>query len=102
MQFYLGTDLLDGPLNLQRLYHPDEPAVDTSGLTAAQRETLLTALEEGYFAIPRDITTEGLGDRLGISDQAVSERLRRAQTTVFTSLLVGGDVDADGVDDADI
>lgn len=100
--FSADCDRSDVTLNLQRLYHPDEPAVDTSGLTATQRETLLTALEEGYFAIPRDITTEELGDRLGISDQAVSERLRRAQTTVFTSLLVDSDIDSDGTDDIDI
>ncbi|WP_049998708.1 helix-turn-helix domain-containing protein [Halococcus sediminicola] len=75
-------------LDLKRLYHPDEPDVEASGLTPVQRETLLTALEEGHFAIPRRITTEELADRMAISDQAVSERLRRGQTTVFTSLLL--------------
>ncbi len=80
-------------LDLKRLYHPDEPELDTSGLTPTQRETLTTALEAGYFAIPRRITAEELADELGVSDQAVSERLRRGQTTVFTSLLVSDEVD---------
>lgn len=75
-------------LDLKRLYHPDEPDVEAPGLTPAQRETLLTALEEGYFAIPRQITAEELAEKMDLSDQAVSERLRRAQTTVFTSLLI--------------
>jgi predicted DNA binding protein len=76
-------------LDLKRLYQPDEPPVESSGLTPTQRETLLTALKMGYFAIPRRITGEELAAELGISDQAVSERLRRAQTSVFGALLLG-------------
>ena len=80
-------------LDLKRLYHPDEPPVESSGLTPTQRETLLTALEAGYFAIPRRITAEELAAELGVSDQAVSERLRRAQTAVFSALLLGDEAD---------
>lgn len=47
-------------------------------LSDTQRETLDLALEQGYYSIPRRATTEELGDQLGISDQAVVERLRRA------------------------
>lgn len=75
-------------LDLQRLYHPDEPELETSGLTPAQRETLLAALEGGFFDIPRRITTEELAEEFGISDQAVNERLRRGHTTILTSLLL--------------
>ncbi|WP_249361517.1 helix-turn-helix domain-containing protein [Haloterrigena sp. H1] len=32
----------------------------------------------GYYDIPRGCTTAELADELGISDQAVTERLRRA------------------------
>lgn len=32
----------------------------------------------GYYDIPRGCTTKELADELGISDQAVTERLRRA------------------------
>lgn len=89
--FRTDCNQADVSLDLQQLYNPTEPGVEASGLTPAQRDTLLTALEEGYFAIPRRITAEELADKLDISDQAVSERLRRAQTTVFSSLLLGGD-----------
>lgn len=82
-------------IELQRLYHPAEPQTDQSALTPTQRETLLIALEEGYFAIPRQITTEELAEQLDISDQALNERLRRGHTNILTSLLVA----EAGVDD---
>lgn len=49
-----------------------------STLTAPQREVLDAAFEGGYFAVPRETTLVELADRFDISDQAVSERLRRA------------------------
>jgi len=36
------------------------------------------AVRLGYYDIPRGCTTAELADELGISDQAVTERLRRA------------------------
>lgn len=75
-------------LDIHRIYQPSDTEIDTNGLTPAQRETLLTALEAGYFAIPRQISQVELADTLGISDQALSERLRRAQTTLLTTLLL--------------
>jgi hypothetical protein len=51
-------------------------------LTAAQREVLVAAVEMGYFEVPREATAEDVGERLGISRQAVSERLRRALGTI--------------------
>jgi predicted DNA binding protein len=46
-------------------------------LTPDQREALSTALAVGYFEIPRAATLEDVAERLGISSQATSERLRR-------------------------
>ena len=57
------------------------------GLTPSQREALCVALEGGYFDIPRRTTLAGLADSIGVSDQAVSERLRRAQKRVFGQIL---------------
>ncbi|MFB6140738.1 MAG: helix-turn-helix domain-containing protein [Halosimplex sp.] len=54
-------------------------------LTAEQREVLVLALEEGYFSIPREITLVELADLLGVSDSAVSQRLRRALTKVLAA-----------------
>jgi hypothetical protein len=48
-----------------------------SKLTDRQREALRTALETGYFAIPRETSLEELSNRLDISDTATSQRLRR-------------------------
>jgi predicted DNA binding protein len=79
-------------LDLRRIYSAADPALDddATGLTPVQRETLLTALEVGYFAVPRETTLVELAAELGISDQAVSERLRRAQAKLLTTTLVGG------------
>lgn len=47
------------------------------GLTQVQAETLLTALDRGYYSIPREVNLEELAAPLDVSHQAVSERLRR-------------------------
>lgn len=58
------------------------------GLSTVQRETLELAVSEGYYSIPRKTTTAELGEQLGISDQAVVERLRRAITTLGEQYIV--------------
>lgn len=60
-------------------------------LTDLQRETLLAAFEEGYFAVPRGVTLVELAERLGVSDSAVSQRLRRG-----VAKLVGATLGSDG------
>lgn len=56
-------------------------------LTPEQREALYTALEAGYFEIPRRSTLSELAETLGISDQAMSERLRRgAESLLYEAL----------------
>jgi hypothetical protein len=57
--------------------------VDEYGLTRKQREVLLVAAEAGYFSLPRESTLDDLAAELDISDQAVLERLRRAQWNVL-------------------
>jgi len=49
----------------------------SEALSDRQYETLRTAFETGYFAIPREITMEELAERLDISDTAASQRIRR-------------------------
>lgn len=63
---------------LERLYDGTEPKEREYDLTREQRDTLVTALEMGYFAIPRDAQIDDLASELEISTNAVSERLRRA------------------------
>jgi len=77
-----------------RVYNPSKPDLGPwFGLTERQREAIVMAVEEGYYDIPRDCTTVELAERLGISDQAVTERLRRAIVTLVTNTVVasGGD-----------
>ncbi|MFC6717358.1 helix-turn-helix domain-containing protein [Natrialbaceae archaeon GCM10025810] len=52
-------------------------------LTEAQREALVLAYEEGFFDVPRETTLSEIAELLDISDQAVSERLRRGQTRLI-------------------
>ena len=47
------------------------------GLTDSQREALLRAAEAGYFSVPRQTTLGEVAEGLSVSDQAVSERIRR-------------------------
>lgn len=65
------------PFRLRRIYREAGPAGAGSGLTDAQRQALRLAYERGYFDTPRETTLAELGEELGISRQALAERLRR-------------------------
>lgn len=60
------------------------------GLSEEQRTTLLTGFERGFYSIPREIDTSDLAAELGITHQALSERLRRAHRTLVEGALVAG------------
>lgn len=76
--------------DLKRRYNPNNPETDVSELTPTQRETLLLALERGYFSIPRQSNLIELAEELDISDQAVSERMRRGTAKLFALALTAG------------
>ena len=84
----------DVDFDLRRMYNPDDPETGVRDLTPAQRETLMMALEGGYFAIPRETNLLEIADDLDISDQAVNERMRRGMAKlVVTSLTPGADAE---------
>ncbi|WP_248897625.1 helix-turn-helix domain-containing protein [Haloplanus halobius] len=85
--YYLEEDI---EVSIKRIYNPTKPdAGPWYGLTPPQRETLTTAVEAGYYSLPRQISTQELADTFDISDQAVTERLRRGiSTLVLNTLLV--------------
>ncbi len=56
-------------------------------MTATQARTLVDAYEAGYFDIPRKTSIVELSERYGVSDQAVSERIRRATAQLVKSSL---------------
>jgi predicted DNA binding protein len=58
------------------------------GVTQLQRDTLMHAVRGGYYSIPRRMSTQDLADEFGISDQAVTERLRRAIVTLTENTLI--------------
>ncbi|WP_276298858.1 helix-turn-helix domain-containing protein [Halorussus lipolyticus] len=83
---HFGSDF-----ELRRKYRTTEPKHGEFGLTPEQRETLVLASELGYFEVPRKATVEDIADRLDISANSVSQRLRRAHDAlVRNTLLVNG------------
>ncbi|MFC7044563.1 helix-turn-helix domain-containing protein [Halobacteriaceae archaeon GCM10025711] len=69
-------------IDVVRVRRSDGERSPDDGLTRPQRRALELAYEHGYFDVPRQSTTVELADRLGVSDQALSERLRRAFATL--------------------
>lgn len=75
-------------LDAIRIYNATGPdAGPWYGLSNPQREALSLAVERGYYDIPRRCTTKELAAELDISDQAVTERLRRAIAELVTNTL---------------
>lgn len=75
---------------VHKLYYPSVPRQQEYGLTPEQRNTLAVAQREGYFDVPRGISIEELADELGISSNAVSQRIRRASTNLIQHTLTIG------------
>ncbi|GAB7017646.1 helix-turn-helix domain-containing protein [Halostagnicola bangensis] len=74
-----------------RLYDPTTEMHSRYGMTNQQYETLLAAIDHGYFEIPREISMQELSDELDVSHQALSERLRRAYQALVTAELENAD-----------
>jgi predicted DNA binding protein len=78
-------------LSVDRIYHQMEPEKGPEfGLTEPQRKALALAVERGYYEIPRRCRTIELADELGISAQAVTERLRRGVANLARHTLLAG------------
>lgn len=77
--------------HLKRIYSTvnQETGRIAFGLTHEQYDTLVLALERGYFLVPRQVTLQELGRELGITQQATSERIRRAIDTVLRTVFLG-------------
>ncbi len=77
--------------SLLRLYESDASESRPYGLSRCQLETLRAAFEAGYFDIPRDAALDDLASELGVSDNAVSERLRRGLRSMLEATLFEAD-----------
>lgn len=84
---FQGDTADDHVSDLVSVYDPTEADTPDTDLTDRQRETLATAYREGYFSIPRKVTLGDLADRLDVSDQAISERLRRGEAKLVREYL---------------
>lgn len=79
-------------VTLHRLYEQTDPSADSGySLTAAQRQTLLEAVDCGYLEIPRRCTQQEFAERLGISDTATSQRFRRGVKRLILETIYPGD-----------
>lgn len=87
-QFFQDNDF---PVYIERITSLDDgPGSEYGfGLTPTQRDTLIMAVENGYFAIPRETTLDDIAEELDISSQAASERIRRGTETVLRKTLIG-------------
>ncbi|GAA0669922.1 helix-turn-helix domain-containing protein [Natronoarchaeum mannanilyticum] len=78
----------DVSLSVERVYHPGQPdAGPRFGLTDHQHEALTLAVEMGYYDVPRRCNTVEVAAELGISDQALTERLRRGISTLAANTI---------------
>lgn len=66
----------------------DVPPDREFGLTPVQRRTLIAAAERGYFSVPKETSLVRLAEELDVSDQAVSERLRRGMYRLVQGTLL--------------
>ena len=77
-------------MTVERIYDLNGGDRDRYGLTDLQHETLVAAVEAGYFDIPQESTLDELADDLDITHQALSERLHRGHKTLIENALVVG------------
>ena len=95
----VGYDVLQGVLEaagdtvgvtLERVYPlgPDDGETPPGrwDVTPRQETAIRTALELGYFAVPRESTASEVAAAVGISKSAFLERLRRGQAGLFRQL----------------
>ena len=84
------------PIHIERTYTLSEGLDDPGhqlGLTQAQREALVLATERGHFDVPSEATLDELAEELGISRQALSERIRRGTGAVLGEVLLSSAAD---------
>lgn len=63
------------------------------GLSPEQREALVLALRRGYFATPSEVSLDELAEELGVTKQAVSNRIRRGNEKILRPLLLASAVE---------
>lgn len=82
----------DVTVELESVYdareRPDRTPPRDPRLTDRQRETLELAYQSGFFEVPRDATMGDLAVAFDVSEQAISQRLRRAYARLVEAAVV--------------
>ncbi|WP_158058476.1 bacterio-opsin activator domain-containing protein [Halorussus halophilus] len=60
----------------------------TFDLSQEQREALVAALQQGYLSTPKETNLEALAEQFEVSQQAMSNRIRRGTEQVLRAVLV--------------
>lgn len=85
---YEACEEYDIDLDIERISHLDDaPSFGGFHLTDEQFTTVQSALDSGYYKVPRETTLEELAAQLDVSHQALSERLRRGHRTLIENVL---------------
>lgn len=83
--FHQECEAHDVSITITSVHHTLHCEPPHRQLTDAQSEALLTAYNAGYFDNPREATLEEIGEQLGISRQAVADRLKRGYHALIES-----------------
>ncbi|SEH14483.1 hypothetical protein SAMN04487967_1623 [Natronorubrum sediminis] len=83
---YCGEN--DVSFELTQLQEQEQPMASAQyDLTPKQRETLINALEAGYYEVPQQVTMNELATEMGISQQALSKRFHNAHKNLISNVL---------------
>ncbi|WP_227354680.1 helix-turn-helix domain-containing protein [Haladaptatus salinisoli] len=82
-------------LDVSRIYDVDSAQRVRFDLTDDQQEALAMAVEHGYYDVPRDVDQSELAEKLGVSHQALSERLRRGTKGILEKVVLDTPADED-------
>ena len=84
------------PITIRRMNQQGAPHHLSNGqISAKQREALSCAVTGGYFEVPRRTKLVDLAGELGISDTAVSQRLRRGLSTILSDSAFASEMTAE-------
>ena len=80
------------PIRVERTVSATESLArdERAGLTPDQHRALVLALQRGYFASPSEVSLGVLAAELGISQQAMSKRVRRGNEGLLREVLLDG------------
>ncbi|WP_114576057.1 bacterio-opsin activator domain-containing protein [Saliphagus sp. LR7] len=77
-------------MDIYTIYNVDDGRKGRFGLTDGQQDTLVSAYDAGYYEIPRDTSMTDLAEEIGVSHQALSERLRRGHESLVENTVIIG------------